>query len=159
MAMPGSPYFPPAKLWGVAIIEALNMLQSVQLKGWDEVESVHMVAEVMRRVFAYRAAYLAYPDYSNVPSLASLIHATPRKSPLPSILSALPPAKSSKLAILTTCGVAANTQQSRRGLLALAKGTSTTHFSVVDAAGNAFASTYTLNYSYGSHATSSAGFS
>jgi len=43
------------------------MLQSVPLKGWDDVESVHMVAEVMRRVFADRAAYLADPDYSNVP--------------------------------------------------------------------------------------------
>ncbi len=37
-------------------------------------------------------------------------------------------------------------------------GPHTTHFSVVDAAGNAVASTFTLNNSYGSHATSSAGF-
>jgi len=58
---------PPPSSGGVAVIEALNMLQSVPLKGWDDVESVHMVAEVMRRVFADRAAYLADPDYSNVP--------------------------------------------------------------------------------------------
>src|SRR6266403_3431519 len=58
---------PPPSSGGVAIIEALNMLQTVPLKGWDDVESVHMVAEVMRRVFADRAAYLADPDYSNVP--------------------------------------------------------------------------------------------
>jgi gamma-glutamyltranspeptidase/glutathione hydrolase len=37
-------------------------------------------------------------------------------------------------------------------------GPHTTHFSVVDAAGNAVASTYTLNDSYGSHVTCSAGF-
>jgi gamma-glutamyltranspeptidase/glutathione hydrolase len=37
-------------------------------------------------------------------------------------------------------------------------GPHTTHFSVVDAAGNAVASTYTLNDSYGSHVTSPAGF-
>ncbi len=37
-------------------------------------------------------------------------------------------------------------------------GPHTTHFSVVDAAGNAVASTFTLNDSYGSHVTSSAGF-
>ena len=37
-------------------------------------------------------------------------------------------------------------------------GPHTTHFSVVDAAGNAVASTTTLNDSYGSHVTSSAGF-
>src|SRR6267378_3799909 len=41
---------PPPSSGGVAVIEALNMLQSVPLKGWDDVESVHMVAEVMRRV-------------------------------------------------------------------------------------------------------------
>src|SRR5689334_6732956 len=58
---------PPPSSGGVAIIEALNMLQSVPLKGWDDVESVHMVAEVMRRVFADRAAYLADSDYSHVP--------------------------------------------------------------------------------------------
>src|SRR5712692_1597628 len=58
---------PPPSSGGVAVIEALNMLQRVPLKGWDDVESVHMVAEVMRRVFADRAAYLADPDYSNVP--------------------------------------------------------------------------------------------
>src|SRR5437899_10052629 len=63
---------PPPSSGGVAIIEALNMLQSVPLKGWDDVESVHMVAEVMRRVFADRAAYLADPDSSNVP-VAGLI--------------------------------------------------------------------------------------
>jgi gamma-glutamyltranspeptidase/glutathione hydrolase len=58
---------PPPSSGGVAIIEALNMLKDVPLKNWDDVESVHMVAETMRRVFADRAAYLADPDYSKVP--------------------------------------------------------------------------------------------
>src|ERR1700676_5428008 len=58
---------PPPSSGGVDIIEALNMLKDVPLKNWDDVESVHMVAETMRRVFADRAAYLADPDYSNVP--------------------------------------------------------------------------------------------
>ena len=58
---------PPPSSGGVAIIEALNMLKDVPLKSWDDVESVHMVAETMRRVFADRAAYLADPEYSYVP--------------------------------------------------------------------------------------------
>ena len=58
---------PPPSSGGVAIIEAMNMLQSTPLKGWDDIESVHMVAETMQRVFADRAAYLADPDYSDVP--------------------------------------------------------------------------------------------
>src|SRR5882762_4240243 len=58
---------PPPSSGGVATIEALNILQSVPLKGWDDPQSVHMVVEVMRRVFADRAAYLADPDFTNVP--------------------------------------------------------------------------------------------
>jgi len=50
----------------VAIIEALNMLKNVPLKSWDDVSSVHVVAETMRRVFADRAAYLADPDFAKV---------------------------------------------------------------------------------------------
>jgi gamma-glutamyltranspeptidase/glutathione hydrolase len=42
--------------------------------------------------------------------------------------------------------------------VSLGEGPHTTHFSVVDAAGNAVASTYTLNHSYGSHVTTTAGF-
>src|SRR6266699_5772504 len=58
---------PPPSSGGVAVIEALNMLQGVPLKGWDDPQSVHIVAETMRRVFADRAEYLADPDYSQVP--------------------------------------------------------------------------------------------
>jgi gamma-glutamyltranspeptidase / glutathione hydrolase len=43
-------------------------------------------------------------------------------------------------------------------IICLGEGPHTTHFSVVDAVGNAVASTTTLNNSYGSHVTSSAGF-
>ena len=149
---------PPPSSGGVAIIEALNMLQSVPLKGWDDVESVHMVAEVMRRVFADRAAYLADPDYSNVP-VAGLTDPCYAKEICATIDSQR--ASSSKVIKAGnphTCGVAANNAAVKQTLVSLGEGPHTTHFSVVDAAGNAVASTYTLNDSYGSHATSSAGF-
>ncbi|HXO60179.1 MAG TPA: gamma-glutamyltransferase, partial [Candidatus Acidoferrales bacterium] len=58
---------PPPSSGGVAIIEALNILKQTPLKGWDDLQSVRMVLEAMRRVFADRAAYLADPDYSDVP--------------------------------------------------------------------------------------------
>src|SRR5882762_112067 len=149
---------PPPSSGGVAIIEALNMLQSMPLKGWDDVESVHMVAEVMRRVFADRAAYLADPDYSNVP-VAGLTDPCYAKEVSATIDSQR--ASSSKVIKAGnpyTCGVAANNASVSQTLVSLGEGPHTTHFSVVDAAGNAVASTYTLNESYGSHATSSAGF-
>ena len=149
---------PPPSSGGVAVIEALNMLQTVPLKGWDDVESVHMVAEVMRRVFADRAAYLADPDYSNVP-VAGLTDPCYAKEVFATVDSQH--ASSSKVIKAGNphaCGVAASTAISPETLVSLGEGPHTTHFSVIDAAGNAVASTYTLNDSYGSHVTSSAGF-
>src|SRR5271169_5556723 len=58
---------PPPSSGGVAIIEAMNMLRDVPLKGWDDMQSLHMAVETMRRVFADRAAYLADPDFAKVP--------------------------------------------------------------------------------------------
>jgi gamma-glutamyltranspeptidase / glutathione hydrolase len=148
---------PPPSSGGVAIIEALNMLKDVPLKSWDDVESVHMVAETMRRVFADRAAYLADPDYSSVPvagltdpcyakELAETIDAQHASS-----------SKEVRAGKPHACGAAAAGAPPST-LVSLGEGPHTTHFSVVDAAGNAVASTYTLNNSYGSHVTSPAGF-
>jgi gamma-glutamyltranspeptidase/glutathione hydrolase len=149
---------PPPSSGGVALIEALNMLQGVPLKGWEDVESVHMVAEVMRRVFADRAAYLADPDYSNVP-VAGLTDPCYARE----VFATIDPQHASSSRVIKagnphTCGMAATNAPVPETLVSLGEGPHTTHFSVVDAAGNAVASTYTLNDSYGSHATSSAGF-
>jgi gamma-glutamyltranspeptidase/glutathione hydrolase len=149
---------PPPSSGGVAIIEALNMLQSVPLKGWDDLQSVHMVAETMRHVFADRAAYLADPDYSNVP-VAGLTSDCYAKE----IEATIDPQRASssrevKAGTPHVCGVSAEDGAAPAMVASLSDGPHTTHFSVVDAAGNAVASTYTLNDSYGSHATSSAGF-
>jgi gamma-glutamyltranspeptidase/glutathione hydrolase len=149
---------PPPSSGGVAVIEALNMLQGVPLRGWEDVESVHMVAEVMRRVFADRAAYLADPDYSNVP-VAGLTDPCYARE----VLTSIDPQRASSSNVIKagnphTCGIAATNAAVPQTLVSLGEGQHTTHFSVVDPAGNAVASTYTLNDSYGSHATSSAGF-
>jgi gamma-glutamyltranspeptidase/glutathione hydrolase len=148
---------PPPSSGGVAMIEALNMLKDVPLKGWDDLESVHMVAETMRRVFADRAAYLADPDYSNVP-VAGLTDSCYAKE----LAATIDPqhAASSKVVRAGTphtCA-ASSVTSGPQTLVSLGEGPHTTHFSVVDAAGNAVASTYTLNDSYGSHVTSTAGF-
>src|SRR6266850_1328903 len=58
---------PPPSSGGVAVIESLHMLEGVPLKGWNDPQSVHVVAETMWRIFADRAAYLADPDFSDVP--------------------------------------------------------------------------------------------
>jgi gamma-glutamyltranspeptidase / glutathione hydrolase len=149
---------PPPSSGGVAIIEALNMLKDVPLEGWDDVESVHMVAETMRRVFADRAAYLADPDFARVP-LAGLMDPCYAKE----LAATIDPhhAGSSKAVHAGTphtCASPAASNGAPETIVSLGEGPHTTHFSVVDGAGTAVASTYTLNNSYGAHVTSSAGF-
>jgi gamma-glutamyltranspeptidase/glutathione hydrolase len=147
---------PPPSSGGVAIIEALNILKNFPIKGWDDLESVHMVAETMRRVFADRAAYLADPDFSKVP-VDGLISACYGKE----LALTIDPKHASSSATIHAgephvCGEEASNAAPLE--ISLNDGPHTTHFSVVDAAGNAAASTFTLNDSYGSHVTSSAGF-
>jgi gamma-glutamyltranspeptidase / glutathione hydrolase len=149
---------PPPSSGGVAIIEALNMLKDVPFKGWSDVESVHLVAETMRRVFADRAAYLADPDFANVPvtGLTDSCYAKELEATIdPQHASSSKAVKAGKPHV---CGASANDNAARDTVASLHDGPHTTHFSVVDAAGNAVASTYTLNDSYGSHMTSTAGF-
>src|ERR1700688_29790 len=149
---------PPPSSGGVAIIEALNILKQTQLKGWDDLQSVRMVLEAMRRVFADRAAYLADPDYSNVP-VAGLISDCYGQE----LFATIDPqhassSKEIKAGIPHVCGISAGQSVAPNTGVSLGEGPHTTHFSVVDSAENAVASTYTLNDSYGSHVTSSAGF-
>jgi len=149
---------PPPSSGGVAMIEALNMLQDVPLKGWDDPQSVHMVAETMRRIFADRAAYLADPDFSDVPvsGLTAPCYAKERAA-------TIDPAKASssnnvKAGDPQACGKSSSNAAAPQVIVSLGEGAHTTHFSVVDEAGNAVASTYTLNDNYGSHVTTTAGF-
>ena len=149
---------PPPSSGGVAAIEALNMLQSVPLKGWDDPQSVHMVVEVMRRVFADRATYLADPDFSNVP-VAGLTDPCYAKELLATIdPQRATPSKDVHAGNPHVCSQGVSAGAVSNTIISFGEGPHTTHFSVVDANGNAVASTTTLNDSYGSHVTSSAGF-
>lgn len=149
---------PPPSSGGIAIIEALNMLKDVPLQGWDDVDSVHMVAETMRRVFADRAAYLGDADFVSVP-VAGLTDSCYAKE----VAATIDPLHASSSKVVHaghphTCAASRASATPAPMVVSLGEGPHTTHFSVVDGAGNAVASTYTLNNSYGSHATSSAGF-
>jgi gamma-glutamyltranspeptidase/glutathione hydrolase len=149
---------PPPSSGGVAIIEAMNMLQDVPLSGWDDSQSVHMVLEVMRRIFADRAAYLADPDFSSVP-VAGLTSPCYAKELLATIeQERASSSKEVRAGNPHVCASGISASAAPNTAVSLGEGPHTTHFSVVDAAGNAVASTTTLNDSYGSHVTCSAGF-
>ena len=147
---------PPPSSGGVAVIEALNMLDGVRLKGWDDPLSVHIMAEVMRRVFADRAAYLADPDFAKVPvdGLTSPCYAKELRATIDAARASS--SKNIQAGQPHVCGMEASATAPQE--ISLNDGQHTTHFSVVDSAGNAVASTTTLNNSYGSHVSSSAGF-
>jgi len=152
---------PPPSSGGTAMLSALNILAPVELKGWSDAQSVHWVAETMRRVFADRAAYLADADFARVPvrGLIDPRYADERRATID------PQRASSSAQVRAGNPMPFDTAESSSGVGApLAapqyrrEGEHTTHFSVVDAAGNAVANTYTINESYGAGATTTTGF-
>ena len=161
---------PPPSSGGIAILEALNILEPYKLKSWDDAQSVHLVVEAMRRAFADRATFLGDSDFTHVPiaGLLSEKYAAERRAtidpreatsskqigagnPAPFDHSEGTPAGSA-LEKLSPEAAAAWMEAAAK------KPGHTTHFSVVDARGNAVANTYTLNDSYGSAVTSTDGF-
>jgi gamma-glutamyltranspeptidase/glutathione hydrolase len=134
---------PPSSSGGVTITETLNILE-----GFDPVPPfggaryVHLLGDAYQRAFVDRNSQLADPVFYQVP-IAKLIdkpyasqlragiqpaHATPT-SEVEREMATMRPAEPTKAA---------------------REGTETTHYSVVDAAGNAVATTTTLNALYGS---------
>ena len=160
---------PPPSSGGVAILEALNILEPYHLTSWDDAQSVHLVVEAMRRVFADRATYLGDADFTHVP-IAGLLnpqYAAERRAsinPLDATSSAQigagNPVPFDRTRATSTPVVIEklNTEIAAALVTAEAQKSHTTHFSVVDAEGNAVANTYTLNDSYGSAVTSTDGF-
>jgi gamma-glutamyltranspeptidase / glutathione hydrolase len=166
---------PPPSSGGVAVIEEMNILAPVELKGWDDAQSVHWVIEAMRRAFADRAEFLADPDFAKIPvrGLTSVCYADvlrrtvdpTRASESKSVKAGNPSPYETEKTADAQCPQASAVASSidsreaeQTALAEAARGGHTTHFSVVDPAGNAVANTYTLNDNFGSAVTSSGGF-
>ncbi len=164
---------PPPSSGGIAMIETLNILEPVQLKGWQDATSVHWVVEAMRRVFADRATFLGDSDFVRVPvkGLTDPKYAALRRNTIDAAhastsetIGAGNPTPFDERGIpASRMGSPGNGTASREEAEAFAMREAqheghTTHFSVVDAAGNAVANTYTINDSYGSGVTAPGGF-
>jgi gamma-glutamyltranspeptidase / glutathione hydrolase len=126
---------PPPSSGGIVLIEMLNVLGPLDLASPDSYHSIHLIAEAMRRAYADRAAYLGDADFVHVPvaRLTSLDYAAKLRE---EILNEKPEAP-------VQPGLGAFPPESSE----------TTHFSVVDADGNAVSNTYTLNAWFGSAVT------
>ncbi|MBX9710667.1 MAG: gamma-glutamyltransferase [Xanthobacteraceae bacterium] len=117
---------------GTVLLETLNILEGFQLNemGVQSVDALHVTIEAMKRAYADRARYLGDPAFVNAPltQLLSKDYAAKQRAAID--MAKATPAK----AIFAP---------------APHEGVNTTHFSVVDADGNAVSNTYTLNFSYG----------
>jgi gamma-glutamyltranspeptidase/glutathione hydrolase len=124
---------PPPSSGGVVLLETLNILEGFPMGEMKQGSppSLHLMIEAMKRAYADRARYLGDPDFISAPVaiLMSKAYAAKQRAgidlehatPWTDALSATPPRE----------------------------GSNTTHFSIVDSAGNAVSNTYTLNFPYG----------
>ncbi len=130
---------PPASSGGVTMAEILNILEGYdRLPPFGSTQLLHLEAEAMRRAFTDRNTYLGDPAFVQMPleRLTSKRYAAELRKQIGARASATP-----------------RFDPTLRG------GNSTTHYSVVDAEGNAVSCTTTLNNSYGSAVTvTGAGF-
>jgi gamma-glutamyltranspeptidase/glutathione hydrolase len=124
----------PPSSGGTALVEMLNILEGFDLReyGHSSALHLHLMAETMRRAFADRARYLGDPDFNPDMPIARLI-SKPYAEQLRRSIS-LNRASPSDPAVFSDAY----------------ESTETTHYSVVDPAGNVVVVTYTLENSYGS---------
>ena len=128
---------PPPSSGGVIVCELLNILEGYPLKdlGFGSAQSVHYQIEAMRHAYVDRNNTLGDPDFVRNP-LARLLD----KRYAAKIRAAIDPARAGVSKDIAP-GVAPH------------EGSNTTHYSIVDKAGNAVAVTTTLNDWFGARIT------
>lgn len=129
---------PPPSSGGAALLEMLNILEPHDLKalGYNSAATNHLLIESMRRAFADRAEFMGDPDFVKMPTRALI-----SKAYAQSVAKSILPERATPSAEIG------------HGKPAGYESSETTHFSVVDAAGNAVSNTYTLNMGCGNCAT------
>jgi gamma-glutamyltranspeptidase/glutathione hydrolase len=121
---------PPPSSGGVTIIEALNILETYPvMPAFGSTAYAHLVSDAYQRAFIDRNGKLGDPGFVSVP-IAKLTD--------------------KEYARQVRATIVDRAQPTSRLVPELAEGSQTTHYSVVDADGNAVATTTTLNDLYGS---------
>ncbi len=139
---------PPPSSGGVVLLSALNILESYDLTTFGDRSAawIHFATEAYRRAYLDRTDYLGDPDYNKIPvaELTSKKYAEAWRAGI------LPEQASPSASLTRPAGFlpAAPTTAGKRH-----ESPDTTHYSVVDAEGNAVSVTTTLNDSFGSHVT------
>lgn len=125
---------PPPSSGGTALVQMLNILEGYDLagSGFGSAETLHFMAEAMRRAFADRALHLGDPDFN--PAI-----------PIDRLTSK--PYANELRATITPETASVSSPESFEWPT---ESEETTHFSVVDSDRNAVSLTYTLEFGYGS---------
>jgi gamma-glutamyltranspeptidase/glutathione hydrolase len=128
---------PPPSSGGVVICEILNVLEGYPLKdmGFRSAQSVHYQIEAMRHAYVDRNSYLGDPDFV--------------KNPIDRLLDREYAAKIRAAIAPDKAGVSKDLKPG----VAPHEGSNTTHYSIIDKAGNAVSVTYTLNDWFGARVT------
>ena len=126
---------PPPSSGGIIISEMLNILEHYDLEkiGHNSAQYLHILTEAMRRGYADRANYLGDPDFNE-------------DMPLERLLS-----KEHAEDLRKTINLSKKSTSDPALFAEIYESDETTHFSVVDKAGNMVSLTYTLEFGYGSH--------
>ena len=144
---------PPPSSGGTVLIESLNILEGYDLAkmGDRSAESIHFTTEAFRRAFFDRAEFLGDPDFSKIP-VAQLID----KKYAAAWRDSIDAKQASASKDLKRPAIFSELEQiaaARPQPTANHESPHTTHYSVVDAEGNAVAVTTTINDWFGSRVT------
>jgi len=124
---------PPPSSGGIVMAQALTILEHFDLTVMDSINRKHHVIEAMRRAYRDRAVFLGDPDYFKVPVKRLL-----DKDYLHGLAVSIDANKATPSDQLSDTPGLSQT------------GTDTTHFSVIDGAGNRVAGTLSINLPFGS---------
>jgi gamma-glutamyltranspeptidase / glutathione hydrolase len=143
---------PPPSSGGTVLIESLNILEGYDLRtmGDRSAQSVHYTSEAFRRAFFDRAEFMGDPDFAKIP-VAQLID----KKYAAAWRDAMDPAHASPSKDLRRPAVFSELEQyaASHPPMAPPESDHTTHYSVMDAEGNAVSVTTTINDWFGSRVT------
>jgi gamma-glutamyltranspeptidase / glutathione hydrolase len=141
---------PPPSSGGVALVEILNILEGFDLikLGNRSADTIHLEAEAFRRAFDDRAEFMGDPDFAKIP-VAQLLD----KKYADAWRESIDAAHASVSKDLKRPSFDELERVAQSPATAIREPENTTHYSVVDAEGNAVAVTTTLNDTFGSRAT------
>ncbi len=126
---------PPPSSGGVHLIQLLNILEDypIAFLGHNTADTIHVMTEAMKLAYADRSHYLGDPDFWKVPvaGLTSKAYAA-------------------KLRERISLRYATPSKNIKPGDPLPYESNETTHYSIMDSAGNVVSNTYTLNFSFGS---------